>query len=325
MSAVCGEDPTVVPPQGKIHSAVVEVNGWLYFGTHESYGSATRKYAGAHLIGYELKTGKFRDFGVILPGYTNYSGVAGSAKANCVYIYLIAPGQRNDKPCFLYRVDLATGEKRKVGELPAGGYDAAVYYMFADEDGNCWLPAPNGVLVKYDAAKDKLEKFPGALPMISDFRFKQWMWCGQIPGQNKAAVTTSGGNVLRIFDPEATDKRFRFVAEIGTSGLPCAVAGNTFYWVAEGQAPRLKSLDLSAEKPKIVDHGLITDQDGRKPMRIPALTADAAGAIYMTGDWFTKPRDTATTRLQVDKQGNETYPAQNRCERFAYVKVATTK
>ena len=42
----------------------------------------------------------------------------------------------------------------------------------------------------------------------------------------------------------------------------------------------------------------------------------------ITGDWFTQGNDTATTRLNRDrKTGEETYPAQKRCERFAYVKV----
>ena len=107
ITRICGEDPSKTAPQGKIHSDVVEINGWLYFGTHGSY--YRRVYTGAHLIGYEIKTGKFRDFGVIHKGYTNYAGVAADQKNNYVYMYLVYPGQRNGKPCLLYRIDLLTG------------------------------------------------------------------------------------------------------------------------------------------------------------------------------------------------------------------------
>jgi hypothetical protein len=34
LTLVCGENPTVTPPQGKLHSDIVEANGWLYFSMH---------------------------------------------------------------------------------------------------------------------------------------------------------------------------------------------------------------------------------------------------------------------------------------------------
>ena len=54
MTRVCAEDPTKTPPQGKIHSPIVEFDGWLYFTTHLSnyWDAAMDKYTGAHVIGY---------------------------------------------------------------------------------------------------------------------------------------------------------------------------------------------------------------------------------------------------------------------------------
>ena len=105
ITKVCGEDPTRDAPQGKIHSDVYEMDGWLYFGTHESYRTPTRLYKGAHLVGWEMKTGRFKDFGVLEPNYPNYAGLAADPKNKCIHVYLIYPGQRNDKPSFMYRVD----------------------------------------------------------------------------------------------------------------------------------------------------------------------------------------------------------------------------
>jgi hypothetical protein len=334
ISKVCGEDPTKDAPQGKIHSDVAELDGWLYFGTHRSYGSPQRPYQGAHLIGYEMKTGKFRDFGVLQAGFTNYAGITADPKNKCVYAYLVWPHDRSDKPCPLYRVDVKSGKKEQVAELPAGGHHAAVYYMYCDRDGNLWLPAPDGVLARFDGEQRKLELIPDALPTKSSKPSEQWYWARPIAGENRAAVTTNhagsneGATKLSIFDPAAKENRFKVVADTGQTYLGVAIAGNVVYFIqnedgkTQGNAPkRLKAVNIAAAIPSVTDYGEITDQDGRKPWRIPALAADTKGGVYMTGSWSVQANDTRTTRLNQDREGNETYPPQDRCERFAYVKV----
>jgi hypothetical protein len=54
MTKICGEDLTKTPPQGKIHSPIVECDGWLYLTTHLSnyWDEAINKNTGAHVIGY---------------------------------------------------------------------------------------------------------------------------------------------------------------------------------------------------------------------------------------------------------------------------------
>src|SRR5262245_57006729 len=84
---VCGED-VQTNPQGKIHSDIVEANGWLYFATHfaaEKPG-AWATWTGSHALGYELATGNVRDYGVILPGYTAYSAVGVDPTRNYLYV-----------------------------------------------------------------------------------------------------------------------------------------------------------------------------------------------------------------------------------------------
>ena len=52
------------------------------------------------------------------------------------------------------------------------------------------------------------------------------------------------------------------------------------------------------------------------------MGSHAQGGVFLTGDWYVKGGDTATTRLRRDrKTGKETYPMLNRCERFAYVRL----
>jgi hypothetical protein len=322
ITKVCGDDPLKDPPHGKIHSDAVEMDGWIYFGTHGAYFN--RGWKGSHLIGCQMKTGEFRDFGIIHPGYSNYSGVAADPKNKRVFVYLVnPPDQENGDPVFLYMVDVVTGDKRNVATLPPGGWNAAVYYMYADDDGNCWLPLPNGVLGKYDAAQDKFVTFADALPNNDRMRFNQWEWTQPVRGENKALVTTHGGRKLYLFDPKAEKDRFRFIADVGGTHLSVSLAGNRVYFiVGKEDQERLNSVNWRAEKPQVVDHGRITDQDGRSPMRIPSLAADAEGRIYMTGDWYAKEGDTQTLRLAQDRNTHEEiYRTENRCERFAYVKL----
>jgi hypothetical protein len=331
ISAVCGETAPEFNPHGKIHSPVSELDGWLYFGTHASYWGKGRKYNGSHLIGYEMATGKFRDFGILKEGYDNYSGVVASAKGKCVYVYVVWPGEGDLKqPCYLYRVDLPGGEKHQVAELAPGGYGAAIFYLYADNEGNCWLPEPEGVLVKYDRARDKVERIPDAIPVKGKDRSRsEWMFAHGLPGTNTAVVTTS--SKIYVFDPAAAGNQLRLVREIGSIHLQSecgwALGGTRVYFIqsGEGRSLHLKYVDVAAQNPEIVDCGSVTDQDGRQPMRLPAIAADARGRVYLTGDWYVKTGDAATTRLQTDRQGKETYPAQNRCERFAAVVLPDAK
>jgi hypothetical protein len=311
---ICGEKPGEgIIPQGKLHSEFFEMDGWLYTATHCSLYNDRPGYPGSHVLGYELATGKFRDFGILEKGYTCYSGFAGDPKNTCLYVYLLWPGQANEKPCLLYRISLPDGAKTRAAELLAGGYDAGVYTLYVDNDGNCWLPEPDGVLVKYSAASTKLERLPDALPEKSKIRSKGWMWAHGIPGVNKALMATE--KVLYEFDPK--EAKFRLIKkDMGTLGLGMTLAGNLVYFTQnEGvrNSPiHLKSLDYTAAEPVVMDYGQVTDQDGRKPARLESVAADADGNVYVNGDWLVKPGDKPTL-----KNGE----ASDRSERFGVVKV----
>jgi hypothetical protein len=80
LTEACGEKGSKAIPQGKSHVNFIEANGKLYFATHigvysivegkETMGippAGYKPYPGGHLLSYDLKTGKFEDFG-IAPG-----------------------------------------------------------------------------------------------------------------------------------------------------------------------------------------------------------------------------------------------------------------
>src|SRR5262249_58628809 len=101
---VCGEDVRT-NPQGKIHSDIVEANGWLYMATHfaSSQPRAWSTWTGSHALGYELATGKWRDYGVILAGYTAYSAVGVDPARNYLYVFLT--GQTAGQAACVYWID----------------------------------------------------------------------------------------------------------------------------------------------------------------------------------------------------------------------------
>ena len=120
MTLICGEGDTETQ-QGKIHSPIVECDGWLYFTTHLSnyWPEGIELYSGAHVIGYELATGNFRDFGIVKPRYSIYSAINVDPERKILYVF-VAPFHdeliRNGG-CFLYSIDIGSGKKTELGQI----------------------------------------------------------------------------------------------------------------------------------------------------------------------------------------------------------------
>src|SRR4051794_31517948 len=136
ITTITGEDPQT-NPQGKLHSEIVEANGWLYMGTHFSseLPGAYDHWTGSHVIGYELATGAFRDYGVIHPNYDSYSAIAVDPVRN--YMYMFVTGEKPDQVSYLYRLDTVTGAKTNLGQV--GGSFAPCFWMFVDRRGDVWF------------------------------------------------------------------------------------------------------------------------------------------------------------------------------------------
>jgi hypothetical protein len=260
MTLVCGEGDTETQ-QGKIHSPIVECDGWLYFATHLSnyWPEGIELYIGAHVIGYELVTGKFRDFGVIKPRYSIYSAINVDPERKILYVF-VAPFHEHlirDGGCFLYSIDIASGEKEELGQITKG-QTGACFWFYVDNEGNCWFNLwklhqnyehDPGNLYCYRFDDRKMVTYEDVLPKgelidgtpVTDEKLlgsRAWTWAQALPGREKCLFTMGnwggGDERLWIFDPSKNilkGKAFQPVAYIGSTFLETALGGDRLYFV----------------------------------------------------------------------------------------------
>jgi hypothetical protein len=254
MTRICGEDPEK-SPQGKVHSPIVEFDGWLYFTTHLSnyWDEAMDVYPGAHVIGYELSTGKFRDLGIVRKRYTVYSAINVDRKNKKLYVlsvpFAMADVERDGS--HLYQIDIESTEKVDLGVV-GQKERGCTFWFFIDHKGNCWftlwtnhwpLTWDHGDLYKYDAAAKEIKCYKDVLPFgklapdgaPAPEKLKterSWSWLEALPGNERCLFTTGalggGDERLWIFDPgkniESGDA-FQPLAYIGTTFLSNAFDG----------------------------------------------------------------------------------------------------
>jgi hypothetical protein len=347
----CGED-VQTNPQGKIHSDVVEANGWLYMATHFAADKpgAWKSWTGAHALGYEIATGKMRDYGVIRPGYTAYSAIGVDPKRNALYVFVTS--QTAGQPAYVYRIGTVTGEKVNLGQVSppsGGGWDAVSYWMFVDRRGDVWFSVTNqgGDLRQIQGDTGVIEVHKNALPPLVRWdsdkvetdpalqASRSIAWMQPLDGDRAVLTMYPTGGMLYSFDstkPLAT--AFTPIRHIGFSYLGMAVGGNrVFYYQREKRGKGNQgfrdfhllsvSLDAASGYP-ITDHGLMVDQDGRTAWRTPGMAADGRGHVYMVGDWWTIPGDLGTLRYKW-KSGKGTYEQLDRGQFFAVANVDASK
>ena len=175
MTYVCGEQDTP-SQQGKIHSPIVECDGWLYFTTHLSnyWKEGIENYAGAHVMGYNLQSGEFRDLGIVKPRYSIYSAIGVDPVRRKLYVFLVPFLDElfEQDGCHLYSIDIDTCEKKDLG-LVVPGRKGAAFWFFVDKGGDVWFSLwkkhydyenDRGNLYVYRAEKDTIETFVDVLP-----------------------------------------------------------------------------------------------------------------------------------------------------------------
>jgi hypothetical protein len=262
MTKICGEDLTKTPPQGKIHSPIVECDGWLYFTTHLSnyWEEAINKYTGAHVIGYELSTGKFRDFGIVREKFTIYSAINVDRVNKKIYVFVVPFDKYNveNDGSHLYQIDIKTGKKVDLGLVPPkerGG----CFWFFVDNKGDCWftlwkkfhffLPFDEGDLYHFDSRTNEIKCYKNVLPngklapdgVPADEQLKAektWTWAASLPENKKCLFTMGlfggGDERLWIFDPTKNienGEAFQPVAYIGSTFLSVAYSNDRVYFV----------------------------------------------------------------------------------------------
>ena len=343
LTTICGEDPQT-NPQGKLHSDIVEAHGWLYMATHFSseLPGAYDTWTGSHVIGYELATGQFRDYGVVHPNYTTYSAIGVDPARN--YLYVFVTGQLPTQVSYLYRIHTVTGAKTNLGQV--GTAFNASGWTFVDRRGDVWFSVlySNGALRRVRADTGQIDVYPNALPPMyrwdveelaspSDQASRWIMWMQPLDGDRALFTLGYFGGMLYLFDasrPIGSGQEFQPIKHIGFSDLGLAVGGgrvfysqraNRGYGQQEARDFHLLSvsLDPGAGYP-ITDHGLLKDREGRVVWRLPGMATDGQGRVFMIGDWWTIPGDLGTLRYRYSG-GVETYDQLPRGEFFAIAEV----
>ena len=258
MTYLCGEQDLPFQ-QGKIHSPIVECDGWLYFTTHLSnyWKEGIEAYPGAHVFGYEMATGEFRDFGIVKERYSIYSAIAVDPVLKKLYVFSVpfVPELYKSDGCHLMSIDMVTGEKKDCGKVVDGRLGAS-FWFFVDKDSNVWFTLWKrnyvyendfGNLYCYNPEADSIKVYDNVLPNgqlidetpVSEARNEQrtWTWLSPFPGRDKCYFiqgTLGGGDErLWIFDPSkdiVSGKAFEPVAYIGSSYFETAVGGDRLYF-----------------------------------------------------------------------------------------------
>jgi hypothetical protein len=341
ITVICGEDPQT-NPQGKLHSDLVEANGWLYMSTYFSseLPGAFASWTGSHVIGYELATGRFRDYGVIHPGYTSYSAVGVDPLRNYVYVFLTG-GQGS----FIYRIDAVTGAKVNLGQV--GAPWGKSNWMFVDQRGDVWfsLGDQDGNLQRIRGATGAIDVFPNALPPLYRWdvnqvhssateQSKRWIrWMQPLDGDRAVFTLGNWGGALYLFDsskPIGSGQEFQVIQHVGYTDLGLAVGNNrVFYYQRANRGFGHQdardfhllsvSLDSAAGNP-ITDHGLLIDPAGRLVWRAPGMDTDGRDTVFLIGDWWTVPGDLGTLRYTYTN-GVESYQQLPRGQFFATASV----
>jgi len=261
MTKICGEDLTKTPPQGKIHSPIVECDGWLYLTTHLSnyWDEAINKYPGAHVIGYEIPTGRFRDFGIVRDRFTIYSALNVDKINKKIHVFVV-PFTEDDlenDSSHLYQIDIKTGEKVDLGLVPDKKRGACEWF-FINNKGDCWFtlykhdwpqPLDDGDLYHFDSDKKVLNVNKNVLPIgklapngvPASERLKterSWTWVEALPGNKKCLFTMGmlggGDERLWIFDPSKnieSGEAFQPIAYIGATFLSVAYSNGRVYFI----------------------------------------------------------------------------------------------
>ena len=226
LTEACGEKGSKAIPQGKSHVNFVEANGKLYFATHigvysivegkETMGippAGYKPYPGGHLLSYDLKTGKYEDYG-IAPGREGVLVFNMDTKRGRMFALTWPSG-------IFYRYDLATKNQKDFGKMCAKGEDGvgADYRTVCrsiavnQDDGSAYFTTSEGTILRYNPATDTVAPVEGedmkkdyfglydpTNPGHMGYNWRQTFWC---PSDKMIYGAHGNSGYLFRFDPQA--------------------------------------------------------------------------------------------------------------------------
>ncbi len=174
LTEACGEKGRHTIVQGKSHVNFIETGGKLYFSTHIGFYSPVdgmekpgippagwKPYPGGHFLSYDLKSGRFEDFG-IGPGGEGILTTSMDPKRGRLYGISWPKG-------YFFRYDLAKKEWKNFGLFAAQGEDAkgenyrtlCRSIAVNTDDGSAYFSSSTGDIFRYDYAQDQVVAVKG--------------------------------------------------------------------------------------------------------------------------------------------------------------------
>lgn len=294
LTTTVGEDRNKTINQGKVHSDIYEVNGKLYFGTHA--GSWDMTYPGGHYLCYDLKTGKFTDFGI---GVEHQGLVAMTMDTKRMRMYAITwPGYT-----FCY-YDINSGKKKNWATSFAPMIQQGPRSIAVDpRTGNAYWHNMDETIACYNYEKDDIEtlakpKFDAPIIHVPLDKSVECVWRSirwSEPLQRFYGIMYYS-DYLFSWDPKTADLEFfdrissapnRKSGHMTYSSLAFEFSadGKTVYYIAPADTSVTKVEELHLVTYNIplrcyTDHGAIKLDDGRIPRYCQGMEVGSDGNIY---------------------------------------------
>lgn len=271
LTEACGEKGRNSVVQGKSHVNFVEHGGKLYFATHAGFYSIVngmetmglppagwQPYPGGHLLSYDLKSGKFDDYGLApdREGILTFNMDTRRGRG----FYLTWPSGQFVRFNYATRDAKNFGRTCALGEAATGAEYRTVCRSIAvnPEDGSAYYSTSEGDIFRYRADTDSVAKVAGenlkkdyfglydpTSPGHMGYNWRQTFW--RSADQMIYAVHGNSGYLFR-FDPKAERIQVleRITAEpskasgmfdqfsYGYLGFDLARDGKTIYYLTGG-------------------------------------------------------------------------------------------
>lgn len=226
LTEACGEKGLKTIPQGKSRVNFIQANGKLYFSPHvgvysivdgmEKMGippAGCKEFPGGHLLAYDLKTGKFEDFGIV-PDREGLLTTSRDTRRGRIFGLTWPSGM-------FFRYDLAPKSWKNFGTTCAegeNGKDAAYRTVCRSiavdlDDGSAYFTTSEGTILRYRAAtdavapvatedmkKDYFGLYDPTSPGHMGYNWRQTFW--RAADKTIYAVHGNSGSLFR-FDPRA--------------------------------------------------------------------------------------------------------------------------
>lgn len=276
LTEVCGEKGSKAIPQGKSHVNFVEADGKLYFSTHvgvysiidgmEKMGippEGYKPYPGGHLLSYELKTGRFEDFGIV-PEKEGVLTMNMDPRQGRIFGLTWPSGM-------FFRYDLGTKNMKNFGKICAEGedgkgpqYRTVCRSICVDPgSGRAWFTTSEGTILVYqpdtdtivriageDLKKDYFGLYDPTSPGHMGYNWRQTVW-----DPRDSAVYGVHGNSGYLFRFEPTPERVVVLDRI--TSLPSQRSGMfdqfSYGYLGFAMGPDGKTLHYLTGAPIYVD------------------------------------------------------------------------